>query len=94
MAALVARYQFIGEGQPRHQATFLHPVNGTEGAREKDALHRGKSNQSLSKRGGLNPFQSPFRFLLDGLKIVNGVEKLVALISVFHIGVNQQRVGL
>jgi len=49
MEALITRDELIGEGQTRHEPTLLQPEDGTERAREKDALHTGKSNQALIK---------------------------------------------
>ena len=63
--ALITGDKLVGEGQSRHQSTLLEPEDAAERPAEKDALHHGKGDQTLSKRGVLtvSPLQSPVGLL-------------------------------
>jgi hypothetical protein len=95
MQSLVARDQFIAEGEPRKKAALLEPEDGTEGTAEEDALDRRKRRQTGGKaRVRLDPLQGPLSFLGNAWNGLNGVEQVGLLGLVFDLGVNQQRIGL
>ena len=52
----------------RHESSLLHPEDGGEGSREKDALHGRKSHHSLGVRRvvSVDPGQRPVGLLFDG----------------------------
>ena len=56
--ALVAGDEFVGKGEARHQAAFLEPEDGGEGAAEENAFDGGEGDEPLGKGGVLvrDPF--------------------------------------
>ena len=49
--SFVARNELVGEREARHEATLLHPEDGTECTAEEDALDGRKSNEASGKIG-------------------------------------------
>lgn len=45
---LVSADELVGEGQARHQASFLQPEDGCKGPREENALHGSKGYHTLA----------------------------------------------
>ena len=93
---LVTADQLIRESQTGHETTLLEPKDGSEGAGEEDTLDGRKGNETLSEGGTLvrDPAQSPVSLLLDARDRVDGIEEVLALLRVFDVGVDEQRVCL
>ena len=55
------------EGETRHETALLEPEDGSERAREEDALDGGERDQAFTKDGPVvrDPPHSPVGFLLD-----------------------------
>lgn len=49
--ALVAGDEFVGEGEPGHEAALLEPEDGGEGAGEEDAFDGGEGDEALREGG-------------------------------------------
>merc|ERR1712142_716561 len=86
--------KFIAEGQTRHKSTFLQPEYSCERSREENALHRGKSNDTLGVGGvlSIDPFESPIGFLLDCWNSFYGIKQFFFLSIVSDVRINQQTV--
>ena len=58
MHALVAGDEFVGEGEAGHQAAFLEPEDGGEGAAEENPFDGSECDEPLREGGVLvcNPF--------------------------------------
>ena len=65
--AFVAGDELVGEGESGHEAAFLEPEDGGEGAAEEDAFDRGEGDEALRKSGVLicYPFESPVGLFSD-----------------------------
>ena len=65
--AFVAGDELVGEGESGHEAAFLEPEDGGEGAAEEDAFDRGEGDEALRKGGVLigYPFESPVGLFSD-----------------------------
>ena len=76
MKRLIARDEFIAESEPRHQATFLHPVNRAECAREENPFDARKRHEARLEGAAFiaDPFQRPIRLLLDTRERLDGIE--------------------
>merc|ERR1712242_84164 len=86
--------KFIAEGQTRHKSTFLQPEYSCERSREENALHRGKSNDTLGVGGvlSIDPFESPIGFLLNCWNSFYGIKQFFFLSIVSDVRINQQTV--
>lgn len=64
---LITRDELVGEGQTRHETTFLEPEDGGESAREEDTLDCCEGDEPGGKSGVLvsDPSQCPISLLLD-----------------------------
>ena len=49
--AFVAGNEFVGEGEAGHEAAFLEPEDGGEGAAEEDAFDGGEGDEPLCEGG-------------------------------------------
>mmetsp|Transcript_125581 Transcript_125581/g.340970 ORF Transcript_125581/g.340970 Transcript_125581/m.340970 type:complete len:245 (+) Transcript_125581:738-1472(+) len=94
--ALVARDQLVGEGEARHQAALLEPVDGAERATEQNSLHGRKRDDALGEASLLwaHPLHCPLGLLPDGRHGVDRVEDLLLLGGVPDVLLDQQRVRL
>mmetsp|Transcript_7100 Transcript_7100/g.25965 ORF Transcript_7100/g.25965 Transcript_7100/m.25965 type:complete len:325 (+) Transcript_7100:229-1203(+) len=91
--AFVAGDEFIGEGQTRHQATLLEPVDGAERTREEDTLNARERQKALSEGfARFNPLQRPVSLLLHARDGFDGAEQVILLHRILDVLVNQQRV--
>ena len=65
--ALVAGDELVGEGEAGHEAAFLEPEDGGEGAAEEDALDGGEGDEALGKGRVLvgDPFEGPIGLFAD-----------------------------
>mmetsp|Transcript_105513 Transcript_105513/g.235500 ORF Transcript_105513/g.235500 Transcript_105513/m.235500 type:complete len:237 (+) Transcript_105513:450-1160(+) len=95
MQTLIARDKLIGEGQARHEAPLLQPVDGAEGAAEEDALHCGECDDALGEAVIIvHPLHGPFRLLADRWHGVDGIEDGILLNRIPNILLDQERIGL
>mmetsp|Transcript_5694 Transcript_5694/g.13052 ORF Transcript_5694/g.13052 Transcript_5694/m.13052 type:complete len:257 (-) Transcript_5694:29-799(-) len=94
--ALVARDQLVGEGEARHQAALLEPVDGAERATEQNSLHGREGDDALGEAGLLwaHPLHCPLCLLSDGRHGVNRVEHHRLLGGISDVLLDQQRVRL
>lgn len=94
--AFITADQLVGEGQARHESTLLQPEDGRERAREEDALNGSKGNETFSKRGLLvgDPSESPVGLLLDARDGLDCIEKVLSLLGVLDVSVDEQGVCL
>mmetsp|Transcript_101880 Transcript_101880/g.265950 ORF Transcript_101880/g.265950 Transcript_101880/m.265950 type:complete len:406 (+) Transcript_101880:274-1491(+) len=92
---LVTGDQLVGEGQARHQAALLQPIDGAERATEEDALDASEGHDALCEAAlVVHPLDSPLCLLLDSGHGVDGVEDLVLLHRVLDVLLDEQRVRL
>mmetsp|Transcript_97967 Transcript_97967/g.261521 ORF Transcript_97967/g.261521 Transcript_97967/m.261521 type:complete len:301 (-) Transcript_97967:30-932(-) len=95
MQALISGNQLIGEGQPRHQAPFLQPVDSAERSAEQDSLHTCEPDQALGKAVSVvHPLHRPGCFGLHCWDLFDRVEQTVLFNGVFDVLFDQERVGL
>mmetsp|Transcript_43084 Transcript_43084/g.134054 ORF Transcript_43084/g.134054 Transcript_43084/m.134054 type:complete len:545 (-) Transcript_43084:27-1661(-) len=93
--ALVPRDQLVGEGQARHEAALLQPVDGAEGAAEEDALHGCEGHHALGEAVlPIHPLHCPVCLLLDGRHRLDGLENLVLLRRIADVLLDEQRICL
>ena len=92
---LISGNEFVGEGESRHEASLLEPIDGAKTSAEKNAFDAGEGAESFSKTVfSVHPCDGPFCFLLDGRNGVDGLEKVRLFDRIFDVGVDQERVGL
>lgn len=65
--ALVAGDELVGEGETGHEAAFLEPEDGGEGAAEEDAFDGGEGDEPLCEGGVFvgYPFEGPVGLFAD-----------------------------
>ena len=92
---LVPTDELVAEAQPRHDASLLQPEDGTERAREEDALDAHEGDQPLSeRRRRVHPGLGPVRLALNDRYSLDGPEQALLFSLVLDQLVNHQRVGL
>lgn len=65
--AFVAGDELVGEGEAGHEAAFLEPEDGGEGAAEEDAFDGGEGDEALCEGGVFvgDPFEGPVGLFAD-----------------------------
>eukprot|EP00438_Fugacium_kawagutii_P005425 Skav226181 [mRNA] locus=scaffold2212:54448:54891:- [translate_table: standard] len=95
METFIARNELVGKGQTRHKTSLLQPENRTERSTEKDALNCSKCHQTLSKAAfTIHPLNGPTGLLPDSWHCVNGIKKVILLLWVLDVLLDQQGIGL
>merc|ERR1711957_415375 len=86
MQTLIARDELVRKGKSRHQATFLQPINGTEGAAEKNTLHSSKGHDTFSETVfHVHPLYCPLCLLLHRWHRMHRIEQFVLFSWIFNI---------
>src|SRR6056300_1294571 len=95
METLIARDEFIGEAQTRHETPLLQPVDRTERTTEEDTLNTRKRKEALSEGARfVKPFHGPLRLLLNAWHSLNSFKELLLFSAILNIFVNQLRICL
>eukprot|EP00438_Fugacium_kawagutii_P012791 Skav211671 [mRNA] locus=scaffold216:105387:106229:- [translate_table: standard] len=95
METFIARNELVGKGQTRHETSLLQPEDGTKRSAEEDALNCSKCHKTLSKAAfTIHPLNGPTGLLPDSWHCVNSIKKVILLLWVLDVLLDQQRIGL